>query len=36
VAGLHFTGYALALGTVFVAVRVIAGLLLFELARVPF
>jgi hypothetical protein len=36
VAALHFTGFALALGIVFVAVGVNAGLLLFELARVLF
>jgi hypothetical protein len=36
VAALHFTGCALALGTVFVAVGVDAGLLLFELPRVLF
>ena len=35
-AALHFTGFALALGIVFVAVGVNAGLLLFELARVLF
>jgi hypothetical protein len=36
VAGLHFTGYALALGTVFVAVGAGAGLLLFGIPRILF